>query len=139
MGMEFQLNMGFLLTSLKKWLPRMNDSQRSNVAGAIYDTLMDLKKSGKTDMMLKNAYIKFMCWLYYKFERIVNHLGEETLPKILYDGSIGSYELLLMNVLSLAGCDILLLQYQGDSAYQRLDPQSKTSQDFTLPDRTSVV
>lgn len=136
MGMEFQLNMGFLLTSLKKWLPRMNDSQRNNVAGAIYDTLMDLKKSGKTDMMLKNAYIKFMCWLYYKFERIVNHLGEETLPKILYDGSIGSYELLLMNVLSLAGCDILLLQYQGDSAYQRLDPQSKTSQDFTLPDFT---
>ena len=41
MGMEFQLNMGFLLTSLKKWLPRMNDSQRNNVAGAIYDTLKD--------------------------------------------------------------------------------------------------
>lgn len=134
MGMDFQLNMGFLLTSLKKWLPRMNDGQRNNVAGAIYDTLMDLKKGGKTDMMLKNAYIKFMCWLYYKFERIVNHLGEEALPKILYDGSIGSYELLLMNVLSLAGCDILLLQYQGDSAYQTLDPHSKISQDFTLPD-----
>ena len=93
MGMDFQLNMGFLLTSLKKWLPRMNDGQRNNVAGAIYDTLLDLKKAGKTDEMLKNAYIKFMCWLYYKFERIVNHLGEENLPKLLYEGSIGSYEL----------------------------------------------
>ncbi len=134
MGMDFQLNMGFLLTSLKKWLPRMNDGQRNNVAGAIYDTLLDLKKAGKTDEMLKNAYIKFMCWLYYKFERIVNHLGEENLPKLLYEGSIGSYELLLMNVLSLAGCDILLLQVQGDGAYQKLDPKSETSQDVTLPD-----
>ena len=28
MGMDFQMSMGFLLTSLKKWLPRMNDYQR---------------------------------------------------------------------------------------------------------------
>ena len=31
MGMDFQMSMGFLLTSLKKWLPRMNDYQRENV------------------------------------------------------------------------------------------------------------
>ena len=31
--------------------------------------------------MLKNAYIKFMCWLYYKFERIVNLLGENSRPE----------------------------------------------------------
>lgn len=103
MGMNFQLSKGFISSSLKKWLPRMTDSQRENVAGAIYDTLMNLKQAGKNDNMLKNAYIKFMCWLYYKFERIVNRLGEEKLPKILYEGTIGNYELLLMNVLSIAG------------------------------------
>lgn len=133
MGMDFQLNMGFLLTSLKKWLPRMNDTQRKQVAASIYDTLMDLKKTGKNDMMLKNAYIKFMCWLYYKFERIVNRLGEEQLPKILYEGSVSIYELLLLNVLSLSGCDILLLQYQGDGAYQKADPSGAFSQDITPP------
>ncbi len=47
--------------------------------------------------MLKNAYIKFMCWLYYKFERIVNLLGQEKVPKILYEGSISNYELLLIS------------------------------------------
>ena len=40
--------------------------------------------------MLKNAYIKFMCWLYYKFERIINMLGENKIPKILYEGEINS-------------------------------------------------
>lgn len=133
MGMDFQLNMGFLLTSLKKWLPRMNDTQRNHVAASIYDTLMDLKKAGKNDMMLKNAYIKFMCWLYYKFERIVNRLGDEKLPKILYEGSVSLYELLLLRVLSLAGCDVLLLQYQGDEAYQKADPGNVFSDAYTDP------
>lgn len=133
MGNDFQMSMGFMMSSLKKWLPRMNDSQRENVAGSIYDTLMGLKRAGKNDNMLKNAYIKFMCWLYYKFERIVNHLGDEKLPKILYEGTISTYELLLMNVLAIAGCDIVLLQYQGDAAYQKIDPNSTKSIDLKLP------
>ena len=76
MGMDFFLNVGFFEASLKKWLPRMNARQRNAVAVSVYDTLDGLKKAGKNENMLKNAYIKFMCWLYYKFERIVNRLGE---------------------------------------------------------------
>ena len=91
MGMEFQMNQTFILTSLKKWLPRMNDLQRQNVAESIYDSLESMRKAGKTENMLKNAYIKFMCWLYYKFERIVNQLGENNLPKILYEGNGSNY------------------------------------------------
>lgn len=75
MGMDFQMNPAFIETALKKWLPRMNSFQRKNVAYSIYDTLDSLRKSGKNENMLKNAYIKFMCWLYYKFERIVNLLS----------------------------------------------------------------
>lgn len=137
MGMDFELSMGFIGASLKKWLPRMTQSQRENVSAAIYDTLAELKKSGKNDNMLKNAYIKFMCWLYYKFERIVHCLGEEKLPKILYEGSISNYELLLMNVLALAGCDILLLQYQGDKEYLKLDPASDRSKEVKLAAMTA--
>lgn len=132
MGMNFQMNLGFINSSLKKWLPRMTDSQRENVSGAIYDTLMGLKRAGKNDNMLKNAYIKFMCWLYYKFERIVNHLGEEKLPKILYEGNISIYELLLLTVLSIAGCDIVLLQYKGDAEYLKVDPEATKSNDFKI-------
>ena len=116
MGMDFQLDAGFINASLKKWLPRMNDCQRKNVADSIYDSLSSMHGAGKTEHMLKNAYIKFMCWLYYKFERIVNQLGGETIPKILYEGSITNYELMLISILSNAGCDVVLLQVQGDEA-----------------------
>lgn len=127
MGMNFQLNVEFILNSLKKWLPRMTDYQRQNVAASIFDSLDSMRKAGKTENMLKNAYIKFMCWLYYKFERIVNQLGENNIPKILYEGDISNYELMLISILSNAGCDVVLLQYHGDAAYLKLDPDSVLS------------
>ena len=132
MGTQFELNQEFICVSLKKWLPRMNPFQRNIVATSIFHTLTGLKNEGKTDSILKNIYIKFMCWLYYKFERIVNHLGEEKLPKILYEGTISVHELLLMSVLSEAGCDVLLLQYQGDAEYQKLDPSSARSDNLQI-------
>ena len=132
MGMAFQMNLGFIDASLKKWLPRMNDFQRKNVAGSILDSLSSMARSGKTENMLKNAYIKFMCWLYYKFERIVNQLGENNLPKILYEGNISKYELMLISILSNAGCDVVLLQYQGDQEYLKTDPGSELSDDLQI-------
>lgn len=136
MGMDFQMSMGFLTSSLKKWLPRMKELQRSQVAGAIYDLLDSLRRAGKNENMLKNAYIKFMCWLYYKFERIVNRLGENPLPKILYEGEISNYELMLISILSHAGCDVVLLQYRGDADYLKLDPESALSDELKLPGMT---
>lgn len=130
MGMDFQKNQEFISSSLKKWLPRMNDFQRQNVAASIYDALDNMSRAGKTDNMLKNAYIKFMCWLYYKFERVVNQLGENSIPKILYEGQISNYELMLISILSNAGCDVVLLQYEGDQAYQKLDPSSALSDSY---------
>lgn len=132
MGMDFQLDAGFINQSLAKWLPRMTPEQRSNVTAAMFRTLVDLSKKGKNENMLKNTYIKFMCWLYYKFERIVNKLGTDRLPKILYEGEISNYELLLMNVLSLAGCDIILLQYNGDEPYKKVDPDSEMSDELVI-------
>ena len=99
MGPGFQLSKQFIDASLKKWLPRMTDYQRNSVANSIYGTLVSLQNSGKNENMLKNAYIKFMCWLYYKFERVVNQLGNEKVPKILYEGDISNYELMLIEIL----------------------------------------
>lgn len=134
MGSAFRLDMTFMTQSLKKWLPRMNQHQLSAVAGAMYDTLDTLRKEGKNENMLKNAYIKFMCWLYYKFERIVSKLGENEIPKILYEGDISSYELLLIRILAGSGCDIVLLEYHGDEAYLKLDPSSAYSKELQMPD-----
>ncbi len=132
MGKDFKKDVGFIIEGLKKWLPRMNDYQRQNVALSIYDTLERMTEEGKNDNMLKNAYIKFMCWLYYKFERIVSQLGENKIPKILYEGDISNYELKLISILSKAGCDVVLLQYNGDGAYLKSDPESKLSYSLNI-------
>ncbi len=130
MGTAFQMSVGFIGEGLKKWLPRMTISQRQTLAVAIYDALDDLRRSGKNENMLKNAYIKLMCWLYYKFERVVNKLSESCAPKILYEGEPSRYELILLSVLSIAGCDIVMLQYKGDEGYLSLDPESKLSERY---------
>lgn len=137
MGTDFQLSMGFLTFSLKKWLPRMNEYQRNTVSASMYDTLDALRKNGKNENMLKNAYIKFMCWLYYRFERIAGRLGDNQAPKILYEGEISHYELLLIKVLANAGCDVVLLQYTGDGNYRKLDAASVLSDCLELPDMGS--
>ena len=134
MGMDFRLSTGFIAASLKKWLPRLGERQRESVACSIYDCLDELRKAGKTENMLKNAYIKFMCWLYYKFERIVGRLGENNVPKILYCGVISNYELLLITILNRAGCDVLLVQTAGDEEYRKLDPASERSDVYDVPE-----
>lgn len=134
MGMDFQVNPGFFSSSLKKWLPRMKARQRENVALSMYDSLAWMRKAGKNENMQKNAYIKFMCWLYYRFERMMNLLGENALPKILYEGTVSNYELMLLSILSNAGCDVVLLQYHGDAEYLKLDAASALSDCLQLPD-----
>ncbi len=128
MGDDFRLDQNFLSAKLKKWLPRMTDTQREVVVVAIFSTLQDMQRKGKNENMLRNAYMKYMCWLYYKFERIVNQLGSETIPKILYDGTITNYELQILMILSRAGADIVLLERAGDDAYIKLDQHSEYSQ-----------
>ena len=134
MGMDFRLQPDFITSSLKKWLPRMTPLQCGDVSSALYDTLETMRRQGKNENMLKNAYIKYMCWFYYKFERVVNQLGQEQLPKILCDGEISSHELNFLSILSKSGCDIVLLQYKGDGGYQKLDPSSQLSDSIELSD-----
>ena len=66
----FKLDVGFISDSLRVWLPRMNSTPRTRMSEAMYDVLTGLRKKGKTECILQNAYIKIMCWLYYKFDRI---------------------------------------------------------------------
>lgn len=121
LGTEFSLDMGFIDMKLKKWLPRMKDGCRQNITAVIYDTLAEMRANGKNDNILKNTYIKFMCWLYYRFERVVNSLDGRHSMYILYEGECGLYQFMFLNVLSKAGCDVILLQYRNDSLCQSVD------------------
>ena len=137
MGMDFRFDVAFFDLKLRKWLPRMRDNQRRIISEAIYDILWYLKNTGKNENILKNVYIKFMCWFYYKFEQTVNQLGNTVVPKILYEGTISQYELLFLHMLSQVGCDVILLQYHGDEKYLQLDPQSLLSHELKLSNMQS--
>lgn len=136
MGSDFQLDAGFLTQKLTRWLPRLTRAQREAVVTAMTATLQDLQAHGKNENMLRNAYIKYMCWLYYKFERILGRLGGDELPKILYDGTVSSYELQLLVILARAGADIVLLERAGDAGYLRCDPTSQYAQLYQAPGLT---
>ena len=136
MGSDFQLDAGFLTQKLTRWLPRLTGAQREAVVTAMTATLQDLQAHGKNENMLRNAYIKYMCWLYYKFERILGRLGGDELPKILYDGTVSGYELQLLVILARAGADIVLLERAGDAGYLRCDPTSQYAQLYQAPGLT---
>lgn len=136
MGSDFQMDAGFLTQKLTRWLPRLTGVQREAVVTAMTATLQDLQAHGKNENMLRNAYIKYMCWLYYKFERILGRLGGDELPKILYDGTVSSYELQLLVILARAGADIVLLERAGDAGYLRCDPTSQYAQLYQAPGLT---
>lgn len=136
MSSDFQLDAGFLTQKLTRWLPRLTGAQRETVVTAMTATLQDLQAHGKNENMLRNAYIKYMCWLYYKFERILGRLGGDELPKILYDGTVSSYELQLLVILARAGADIVLLERAGDAGYLRCDPTSQYAQLYQAPGLT---
>jgi hypothetical protein len=122
LGLSFRLDTRFLDESLKKWLPRLTPAQRSVLVDGLWEMLDVLRKNGKTEDLLRNAYVKFMCWFYYRFERVLTQLGKEPFPKILYEGAIGDYQLKLLYLLSRAGCDVLLILPDGETAYRKVDP-----------------
>lgn len=126
-GLDFKLDKKFFDKVLKKWLPRLDEYQRKSVLDSMYNILYEMIQDGNNENILKNTYIKFMCWMYYKFERILNQLGKENLPKILYEGYVSKYELKMLYILARTGCDILLLQYRGDEEYLKVDSASKYS------------
>ena len=127
MGRDFQMSQAFISPALKKWMPRLSDMQAGTIAEAMFECLNELRSQGKNDNILKNAFIKFMCWLYYKFESVASKIGNSAVPKVLYEGDVSNYELMFFLILSKAGCDVLLLQYNGDANYLKVDPDSAYS------------
>lgn len=83
--------------------------------------------------MLRNAYIKYMCWLYYKFERILGRLGGDELPKILYDGTVSSYELQLLVILARAGRTSSCWSGRGTRATSAVTPRANMPSSIRPP------
>ena len=135
LGDDFQPTAAFAEAALARWMPRMSPDNRRAFAQALEEQYRELTAQGKPEAVLKNLYIKLMCWLYYRFERLMPLLGRDDLPKLLYAGEgITAHELTMLRMLCRMGVDVLLVQTGGDGAYARLDPESKWTQLYPVPE-----
>jgi hypothetical protein len=91
-----------------------------------------LRRQGKNIDILKNNFIRIMCWLYYNFYNIMERLGNDDVPKIIFWGNVNFSELSTLKILSNAGADIILVQPGGDSKYMTIDPKSEYSIDLGM-------
>lgn len=129
LGLEFSNTRQFYENAFAKWLTRLNPAQKNTLIDSLEETFNMLLKSGKTESILKNIYVKFMCWFYYKLESILSSLGNDNFPKIIYTGNISYHELLLVHLLAESGCDIFLLINDIES-YKKADGNHSLSHIF---------
>ncbi len=132
LGPDFEPTAAFAEAALERWMPRMSAASRHAFAEGLEQQYGELTRRGKPAGVLKNLYIKLMCWLYYRFERLMPLLGRDDLPKLLYFGeAITAHELTMLAMLRDMGTDVLMVLTGGDEAYLRVDPESKRSQLYT--------
>ena len=135
-GDSYTHSSSFIQQKLKQWIPNLDTNQTSSLAKNFFDLLEDLKKSGRNDSVIRNVYIKMMCWMYFRFNNVVTKLCKDVNPKIIYEGDITFYELSMLKLLSSCGCDLLFLDYNNsidDKEIQLLNiGTQKFSKDFNL-------
>lgn len=124
LGNDFYFNSSFISINVKKWIPGFVKS--NELADTIYKTLLEVKQSGKNDNAIKNLYIKLMCWLDTYFKMTISACNKE-IPKILFEIYPTEHELIILDILSKIGCDIVLLLREGDAEYLKIDKFSKKS------------
>lgn len=109
LGKQFKHSPKFISEALIKWIPALNVSMREKMAGLIFDSLEKFRLAGKNENMLKNAYIKFMCWFYYRFRGVWMTLESGKSISVVCSDKLGEYDLAALGILAELGCDVLVL------------------------------
>ncbi|MCM1522984.1 MAG: YceG family protein [Ruminococcus sp.] len=125
-GGEFSLDERFIGQTAEKWCPGA-----ARLSGRIYDVLSRLAQNGKNDNILKNIFIKLMCWIRKHFSAQLS-FGEGKIPRILWQGELSAHEIYLAAVLAGGGFGVLLLEPGGDENYKKTDPRSEYSSLLTV-------
>ncbi len=137
MGSRLEFTPEFISAAVSRWMPVLNFYQHDTLSELLYRCMVSMKKSGKSDEVLRGVFVKLMCLINFSFENTVCSLGENKVPKILYEGRIDRCGLVLLSVLASAGCDVVMLMYDGGEEYMRLDTKSELSYELKIPGLTS--
>lgn len=118
---EFVIEQNLFYEIIVKWLDFVPEEIQQNISEAIFYILSELNTKQNNINILKNTFVKFMCWLKYYFGDMLCSLGQQEVPKILYEGDISKYELYFLRVLCFSGCDIAYVHFYDDASYFNID------------------
>ncbi len=127
-GAQFTLGRSLLERHMAVWLGQLRPAQRQALSSALMDAIELARRKGLGENVLRNAYIKFMCWLRQPLGKAVAGIGSNTPPKLLVEKGITKHSALLLHALRLAGCDVWYVDFVSDAEYLRADPDGGLSE-----------
>lgn len=109
-SLTFEVNPNLFYQLVVKWLNFIPQTTQKDIAEALFTVLSKLEE--KNINILKNIFVKLMCWLKMDFKNVLYHLGEQA--KVLYEGDISKHEIFILEVLCLSGCDIAYINFEKE-------------------------
>ena len=100
---NFELSIIYLNNNSKLLLNNLSDVQLNKLNQGMFAVLNELKTLGKSLGILKNTYVKFLCWL-KRLEKLLIEIDNNKNISAVYYGEISKYENYLVKVLNYAGC-----------------------------------
>lgn len=124
---SYDLTYSGIQRDLKRWMPKISPLQLEKISLAMVDVFDQFREEGKNENIIRNAYIKFMCWLFYRFNQILMNVGHEVFPKIFYFGLPQKYECTMLQILAKVGVDIMVfttekMDHNSFPAFHNLSP-----------------
>lgn len=104
---NFELSTIYLNNNSKLLLNNLSDVQLNKINQGIFAVLNELKSVGKSLGILKNTYVKFLCWL-KRLEKFLMDLNDNKPISAVYYGEISKYEEYLIKVLNYSGCSVTI-------------------------------
>ncbi len=118
---NFEIDLDFITKAVVAYFNKTPYDKSQLFSKALYNTLLSIKEQGMTESVLKNAFVKIMCWTKKYFENLLKDLGADSPPKILFEGDITKLEVVFLHVMQVAGCDVLYLNFNSDESYKKVD------------------
>lgn len=116
------LNPDLIARHITVWLGQVKPAQRALLSSAVWGTLELLRRQGANPGVMKNAYVKYMCWLRASLGHVLAQLGRPMPIKVLFEGDIAKHEVLFLHLLHQAGCDVVYVHYTSPQSYLKADP-----------------
>lgn len=127
-GGSFKCDKPFIINTATRWLDKTDLKKSTIFASAVYEELKRLMLEGANENIIKNSFVKFMCWAKYIFQNLISNIDTDIVPKILYQGDITKYELFMLHILNRSGCDIVYSNFLNQNSYISIDKNSLFSQ-----------